>query len=148
MTTGRVYLPTSLDRLTALRDERRLDGPLIAYAPTPALAAAVGGNPDEEELEYAATQEAATVAAALGDDVVAAVDIPSGELAEAIKHSGPPDSPAAVRLVGPVLLRQVVSLHRLDPPGQRDPDSDLELSWYDVTELVALLTELGGQPAR
>ena len=132
----------SRERLTALRDERRIAGPLIGYAPTPALAAAVGGNPDEEELEYAAIQEAATVAAALGDDVVAAVDLPSAELAGAIEHSGPPDSPAAVRFAGPVLLRQVVSLHRLDPPGERDADSDLDLSWYDVTELGALVEEL------
>ncbi|KYH45563.1 hypothetical protein [Branchiibius sp. NY16-3462-2] len=143
MTTGRVYLPTSLERLIALRDERRIDGPLIAYAPTPALAAAVGGNLDEEELEYAAIQEAATIAAALEDDVVVAVDVPSAELAAAIERSGPPDSPAAVRFAGPVLLRQVVSLHRLDPPGERDADSDLDLSWYDVTELAALVADLG-----
>lgn len=144
MTTGRVYLPTSLERLTALRDERRIEGPLIAYAPSPALAAAVGGNPDDEELEYAATQEAATVAAALGDDVIAAVDVPSSDLAAAVQHSDPQDSPGAVRLAGPVLLRQVVSLHRLDPPGERDADCDLELSWYDVTELDALVAEIEG----
>lgn len=144
MTTGRVYLPTSLDRLASLRDERRVDGPLIAYAPTPALAAAVGGNPDEEELEYAAIQEAAVVAAALGDDVVAAIDVPSNQLTVAIQDRGPADSPAAVRFPGPILLRQVVSLHRLDPPGSRDADADLELSWYDVTELPALVAELGG----
>lgn len=144
MTTGRVYLPTSLERLISLRDQRRIDGSLIAYAPTPALAAAVGGNPDEEELEYAAIQEAAVIAAALGDDVVAAVDLPSGQLALAMEHSEPPDSPAAVRFTGPILLRQVASLHRLDPPGQRDADSDLDLSWYDVTELAALVEQLGG----
>lgn len=144
MTTGRVYLPTSLDRLIALRDERRIEGPLIAYAPSPALAAAVGGNPDEEELEYAAIQEAAVVTAALGDDVVAAIDVPSGELTQAIEHSGPGDSPAAVRFTGPILLRQVASLHRLDPPGERDTDTDLDLSWYDVTELAALVADLAG----
>lgn len=144
MTTRRVYLPASLERLTALRDEQRIEGPLIAYAPTPALAAAVGGNPDDEELEYAATQEAATIVAALGDDVVAAVDVASGDLDAAVQSSDAQDSPGAVRFAGPVLLRQVVSLHRLDPPGERDADSDLELSWYDVTELAALVADLGG----
>lgn len=140
MTSHRVYLPMSRARLLALTDTRRIDGPVIGYSPTPALAALLPGSSDEEELEYAATQEAATVAAALGDPVVAAVDVPAAEVENA--PSKPGDSPAAVRLRGPVLLRQVASLHRLDPPGDRDPDADLDLSWYDVTELDALLTEL------
>lgn len=140
MTSRRVYLPMSHSRLTALAEAGRIDEPVIGYAPTPALAALLPGNHDEEELEYAATQEAATVAAALGDLVVAAVDLPATEVDGAAAQPG--DSPAAVRLAGPVLLRQVASLHRLDPPGQRDPDADLDLSWYDVTELPSLLDEL------
>lgn len=144
MTSRRVYLPLNPSRLAALHEAGRIDGAVIGYAPTPALAALLPGGADEEEQEYAATQEAATVAAALGDLVVAAIDIPAAEFDAALTDAAQPgDSPAAVRLSGPVLLRQVASLHRLDPPGERDPDADLGLSWYDVTELPQLAAELG-----
>lgn len=134
MTTVRCYVPVNLEQLTRLRDDRTLPGPLPAYAVTDAVRAA---NPsgDAEEWEYAAMQEAARGLAGAGAPVlIAAVDI----LEDRVR----PGTTAGARIeVGDVDLPRVAALHLGDDVVSGEPAAlpqatdEVELSWYDTTEL-------------
>ncbi len=125
----RVYVPLDLGGLDALAGGA-LEG-ASAYAVTEAFRRVMPSPQDREELEYAALQDAAAMAAARGLRVVGAADVAS----ESIQEAGDPDDPGRVFVDGPIGRRRFASLHVLDPAGERDPDADLELSWYDITEL-------------
>ncbi|NNG40245.1 hypothetical protein HJ588_13310 [Flexivirga sp. ID2601S] len=134
----RVYLPLDDASLAQLDESKVLDGKGIhGYAVTPELRESEP-NEDAEGLEYLAMQDAATAAAGRDLRVVAAVDLDPQQVGEGA-HG---DVDTEVSLLGDVRLRWVASLHVLDPAGERDVDSDLELSWYDVTELPDVRTLL------
>lgn len=131
----RIYLPVDAQELRALQQTRSFpDGVRTAYAVTDRLRASAPAE-DTEGLEYLATQDAATDAAARGLRVVAAIDLDDEELNELPAA----ESASAVQISGALPQRHVASFHLLDPPGERDVDADLELSWYDVTELALVL---------
>ena len=138
MTTVRCYVPVNLEQLSRLRDERTLPGPLAAYAVTAPVRAA---NPagDGEEWEYAALQEAARHLAGSGAPVIiAAADIEQERV-----HPGVA-SDARVE-VGDVDLPRIASLHLGDdvvtgsPGAAAGPGDEVELSWYDTTELTHVI---------
>lgn len=127
----RVYLPLDDERMGDLA-AGSLDGDAeTAYAITDAFRAVMPASEDQEGLEFAVLQDAAAAAAVRGLRVVGVADVRS----EALQPAGDSDDPARVTVRGPIERRRFASLHVLDPAGERDPDSDLELSWYDITEL-------------
>lgn len=132
MTTVRCYLPLSADQLVLLRDARSLPGPLPATAVTDELAASDPGA-DQEEAEYAAGQQAAERMRAAGDPVIlAAIDVDGADVTL--------DAGAWVSVAG-VDLPRVAALHLGDDVVSGDraalpgPEEELELSWFDTTEL-------------
>jgi hypothetical protein len=135
MTTVRCYVPMNLEQLTRLRDDRTLPGPLAGYAVTDVVSAADPSG-DVESWEYAAMQEAAHGLVADGGPViVAAVDIQQDRVR--------PGSGTEARVeVGDVDLPRVAALHvgddvvTGDPSALGGPAEEVELSWYDTTELT------------
>lgn len=135
MTTVRCYVPLGADELARLHTHRSLSGPREGYAVTgPVREADTSG--DQEEWEYAALQEAARAVRDGGSPVVvAAVDLTADQV-----DATAPDG-ARVR-VGDVDLPRVAALHlgddvvTGDPAALQDQDEDLELSWYDTTEIA------------
>jgi len=135
----RIYTPLDARRLERLAEAKLLSGAEIrAYAVTDAYRSAMPPSDDEETLEYTVLQEAAAFAAASGWRVIGAADLESAQVAA---HGG--DEPARVDVESDVTLRRFASLHVLDPAGERDPDADFELSWYDITELADVRRLLG-----
>lgn len=135
----RTYLPLESEELRALDETGALpERTRRAFAVTERLRAAVPME-DDEGLEYVATQDAATDAAARDLLVVASVDVDGDRVTEL------PEAPAAsaVQIVGGPPRRHVASFHLLDPAGERDVDADLELSWYDATELALVRQVIG-----
>lgn len=135
----RTYLPLDADELRVLDETGALpERPRHAFAVTDRLRAAAPME-DDEGLEYLATQDAATDAAARDLLVVASVDIDGDRVTDL------PDAAAAsaVEVVGAPPRRHVASFHLLDPAGERDVDVDLELSWYDATELGLVRQVIG-----
>ena len=166
----RVYLPSTLPALRTLLDEGRLgDPPLPAYAVTPELREWYAEG-DDEELEYAAMTLAARASVRLLDRallldpatpprrVVVVAEVPDAEPALDVDR-------AAVRVLSPVPLRLVQSVHVDDEAAQGDVraaaerlvEADLgsedaafvveqaeghELQWYATQEIGPLL-ELG-----
>lgn len=127
----RAYLPLDADELRALDETGTLpERPRTAFAVTDKLRVAQPTE-DDEGLEYLATQDAATDAAARDLRVVAAVDVDS----DLVTERSDTDTVSAVRVSGAPPRRRIASFHVLDPAGERDVDVDLELSWYDATEL-------------
>ncbi|HEX3004667.1 MAG TPA: hypothetical protein VHO27_10665 [Angustibacter sp.] len=158
----RVYVPATVELLKALRDNG-FRSPVAAHAVTPELREwYVGG--DQEELEYAASDEAAEASlrliAATGSAVprrvVVAADVPDG----AVTPSGLTRSGVEVQV--PVTLAEVASVHVDDDQaradvrvaaqavsaadaGDEDAAADVEqaagseLLWYDVSELDDVL---------
>ncbi len=137
MTTVRCYVPVSPRQLRRLRDERRLAGPLPAYAVTAALQADHPAG-DLEEWEYAALQEAARSLLVGGAPVIVA----AADLAEAGVRRREDDAAGARVEVGDVDLPRVAALHVGDdvvtgrPDAVPDGADEVELSWYDTTELA------------
>lgn len=158
----RVYVPTTVELLNALRD-KGFPPPVAAHAVTPALREwYVEG--DLEELEYAASDEAAEASlrllAATGSGVprrvVVAVDVPD----DAVRPTGLTRSGVEVQVS--VTVAEVASVHvddneaRADvrvaaqavsaaDAGDDDAAADVEraagseLLWYDVSELDDVL---------
>lgn len=134
MTTVRCYVPLDPDQLARLQADRRLAGPRPAYAVTgPVREAHTAG--DQEEWEYAALQEAAQTLRLEGAPVLlAAVDLTADQV-----DATHPDG-ARVQ-VGDVDLPRVAALHlgddvvTGDPTAVQDQDEEVELSWYDTTEI-------------
>lgn len=157
----RVYLPVTGADLAALARERVLPAPRAACAVTRALEQSQRGA-EEEELEYLALQHAAQQAvpdaADAGEQVVVAaadvapeevngIDTPAGQL--------PAGRVAcSVTVTGQVPLARIASFHVGDdvavaPPassGGEEPQEveEIELSWYDVTELAVLVGLVAG----
>ena len=162
----RVYLPSTLTALRALLDTGALgDPPLPAYAVTPALREWYAEG-DEEELEYAAMSLAARASVRLLD---ADPDAPRRRVVVVAEVDAVEPVPrvdrAAVRVLEPVPLRRVQSVHVDDEAAQDDVraaaeqlvEADLgsedaafvveqaeghELQWYATQEIGPLL-ELG-----
>lgn len=135
MTTVRCYVPLAPDELAGLQTDRRVAGPRPGYAVTGAVREARAGG-DQEEWEYAALQEAARSLRSAGAPVVlAAVDLTADQV-----DATHPDG-ARVQ-VGDVDLPRVAALHLGDDVVTGDAeavegqDEELELSWYDTTEIA------------
>jgi hypothetical protein len=134
----RLYLPLRPEQVLALREDRRLEPPLTAFAVTQDMRDA-RPDADAEEWEYAALQQAAGHAHAAGQPViVAAADVETDQV-----DSGSGTS-AMVEVSGTVTLPRVAALHVGDDVVADglviDPDSqEIELSWYDTTELDHLV---------
>lgn len=137
----RVYLPLDAAAVAQLRDRGVLAAASPAFAVTPRLARAAGAA-QTEELEYAALLAAAAHAGqarglARVRRVVAAADVAAAAVAEPLD---PLEAPlAAVRLLEPLLRRQVASFHVDELPGGT---ADEDLMWYDATELETVLDQL------
>jgi hypothetical protein len=167
----RVYVPATWPMLQRMIKNGRLD-PIgaTAFALTPKLRESYVTG-DDEELEYAAMNEAARAALrllavefGLGED-----GVPARRAVVAADLDGvalrPDLDDAAVRLPGPVPLSAVVSVHvdveeaeyavrqaagAVDAADMGDLDAeflvgeaeDHELAWYDPAE-IAFLVELG-----
>ena len=159
----RVYVPTTLAGLTALRDNG-FAAPLVAHAVTGALREWYADG-DAEELEYAAADEAAhaslrLVAAAAQSAprrVVVAADVPDSAVSTGggayrssvtVTVSVARDAVASVH-VDDVLAVDAVAAAAAALPAADDGDDDAqftvdeasghELLWYDVTELDDVL---------
>jgi hypothetical protein len=140
----RIYLPLGSAACRSLSERRRLDGaPLAAHAVTRALEVAQPGA-GEEVYGHLALQAAARAALeeARGNGdrvVVAAADVDTDLVSD---RAGQKEDPSSVQVTDPVALQRIASFHvadadvALSAPGE---DEDLELSWYDATELAVLL---------
>ena len=157
----RIYLATTIAGLHALRGNG-FDGPADAHAVTGALREAYAEG-DADELEYAASADAAHASLRLLDPaaparrVVVAAEVPHGWV-----RPQPGTAPSSVRVSSGVTREHVVSLHVDDALAEADVaaaraalaaadagDDDAqftvdgaeghELLWYDVTELDDLL---------
>lgn len=140
----RVYLPLDAASMAELGGPRGAVRVSSGYAVTPALAHANPGA-DDEELEYAAFTAAAAAAAppATGAAVAAASStgrparrvVGSADLAPAeLSDPGDAEHPARVDVSTEVPLARFASFHVDDERGEAS-----ELSWYDVTELAAVV---------
>jgi hypothetical protein len=163
----RVYVPVTTVSLRQLVDEGGLTGTHTAYAVTPALRESYM-EADQEELEYAATMDAAMASLRLlaGEPqaaprrVVLAADVPDS--------AGMPDAAlgrSAVRLTVPIPLDRVASVHideaaaedavrdavgALEAAAAGDEDAQFRVSevegydllWYATQEVTELLSEL------
>lgn len=129
MTTERIYLPLTDDALATLATDQELsEVTLGAFAVTEAVRRAVGGD-DDELHEFAACQEAAAYALGHDASVVGAADLAT----TAIVAAG---DDAQVTLKGSVPLKRFASFHVIDRAAhEEDPDAEIELSWFDATEL-------------
>jgi hypothetical protein len=170
MSAVRIYLPATLPGLTGAGVGSDKPASQIEVAAAGARACAVTPalrewyrEGDIDELEYAAMTRAALASlrllAADGSDrrVVLAADV-----ADDAVVLDPGDDPAAVRLLDPVHLDQVVSAHVDDPSASHDVGAavimleggdgdgddvqfaiagldDHELQWYAVQEIAFLL---------
>ncbi|CAN5251566.1 hypothetical protein BH11ACT1_BH11ACT1_06970 [soil metagenome] len=162
--TGRVriYLPSTLDELdtTANRSGGPGNavasfGPRIVHAVTPALREALPDE-DEEGLEFlallAAADEALLRIAARADAprlrLVLSLDVPETDLG-AIDDDD--QAPSAMRLLVAVGRADLVCAHVDEPAASADVEralagdaeaaerlDDLDLLWYDATELAAI----------
>lgn len=165
----RVYIPATSTMLRKLLDSGELGPqPLTAFAVTPGLREWYVDD-DIEELEYAASSEAARASlrllsvdgAAAARRVVVAADVPD----RVVSVRDDLDR-GVVRIAEPVALSTCASVHTddadaeatvrraasqidaadLGEPGAEDAVDDadgFELSWYATQELAALLAELG-----
>jgi hypothetical protein len=140
----RIYLPLGSAACRALSERRLLDGtPLAAHAVTRALEVTRPGV-GEEVYEHLALQAAARTALeearSNGDRVVVAAADVDTDLVE--DRAGQKDDPSSVQITDVVPLQRIASFHvadsdiALSAPAE---DEDLELSWYDATELSVLL---------
>lgn len=138
MSLVRCYLPLTVEELRALQEHRALTGDREAYAVTESVRRSDPGG-DDESWEWAAMQDAARHQLAAGAPVlVAAVDIERGQVDD---HT-PAGSRVAVS--GTITLPRVAALHAGDDvtaPGSPRPgaDEEIELSWFDTTELDHLV---------
>lgn len=134
----RLYLPLSPEQLRLLHDSREVGPPLLGFSVTDQIRGSVPGG-DLEEWEFTALQQAARHAHEAGGPViVAAADVESDHL------SAGADTGPSVEVSRAVTLPRVASLHVGDDViADRliiDPDrQEIELSWYDTTELGHLV---------
>lgn len=134
----RIYLPLTPDQCRELARERRLPGGLAGYAVTESVRASDPGG-DQESWEYAALQDAAAAAhAARRPVIVAAVDVDRHQVDDR------PSTGSQVTVAGAVTLPRVAALHVGDDvlggEVSAGPGEEIELSWYDTTELEHLVS--------
>ncbi len=143
----RVYLPLRPDQVRELADTGRLAGPVAA------IAVSDTGPTEVEEREHAALQQAARVALQAGQPVlVAAVDVAAVDVAADLgtdSAATPAEAGAAagtVTVTGGVVVSRVAALlvgdDVLGTEPARDDRGQVELSWYDTTELAQLVSLL------
>lgn len=136
----RCYLPLGGELAEGLHRQGSLEGDLVAFVVTQSVRGSDPGG-DEESWEYAALQDAARYCQQEGIAVVvAAADVAR----DTIDDAAPAGSRVTVR--GPVARARVAALHVGDDvlgdaaaragtgPGGTGPE--IELSWYDATELA------------
>lgn len=132
MTIQLVFVAMTVDDAGSLRDGADL-GSQTGCGPTPSLAAAVGGDAVDEEIEYAALSYAAQLApAGVFPRLVIAADVEGNQVTDQRSETG------EVVVTG-LRWSQVQSLFADDPSGSA-ADSDADLLWFAVTELDALST--------
>ncbi|MEQ8143486.1 hypothetical protein [Streptomyces sp. OP7] len=166
----RVYVPLTLPGLAEAHRTGQLgDGPLTAYAVTPALREWYRSD-DIEELEYAALSRAALASLRLlaADPgaprrrVVVAVDVADGAASADPGRGLDPAAPGEVRLAGAVRLAKAAAVHAdaadaetdvaaaaraLDAADKGDDDArfvvdgaeDHELLWFATQEIPQLI---------
>lgn len=150
MRPRRVYLPLSPDGLVALARDRSLAAPARGFAATPGRADPRRSTSAEEEAEYAAFAAAAALAHESDPGqrrIVVAADAPASILEEVEPAA---DGPTGIVTTAGLPLRFIVSVHIDEAdagsadPGSADPGSadPLDLLWYDITELDAVLEDL------
>lgn len=141
MSDTRVYVSLTPAQVRDLGSGSVDASSLPAFAVTPQLREALPAGPNaseaQEEWENRAMQDAAAAGAA--PVCVTALDVPAAAV-----DPGPMSLPAQVTLTGRIALDQVVSFHVGDAGVQPQPDEEIELSWYDVTELDDVVVLLGG----
>lgn len=143
MSHVRVYLPLSTEEATSLHRERRLETDHPGFAVTDAVRTSHPDG-DQELWEYAALQDAAQHC--LDSDapvLVAAADLDEHQVHDSGREG------SRVRVTGTVTLPRVAALHVgddvLGEEASYDPGAEVELSWYDTTELGHLVS-LWGEP--
>lgn len=137
--SSRCYLLLTAADLRVLAGTRRVAGPLSMYTTT---SSSGSGGPvaGDEEAEHAALQMAARAALAHGGPVIlAAADLDPDTLADL----RPEGTGSEARLLTDLSLSRVAALHvGEDALGRPAPvtagDTDIELSWYDTTEVEHL----------
>lgn len=147
----RVYVPLHAHQVRELADSGRLP------APVDGVSAPAGDG--AEEREHAALQRAARIARESGRPVfVAAADVDAAAMTARVLGSGPdrtvavaeagpePADAHEVRVSGEIPLTRVAALLVGDDVVGTEPalgDGDqIELSWYDTTELAHLASLL------
>lgn len=135
----RVYVPLTVAVLRRLGTGGQLEpAPFTAYAVTNDLRRE-HPTADDEELEFLAFTDASTATTGAGPaPVVAAADVDTDVVTDLL---APAAAVSAVHVATPVPRRQVASFHVADPGSGRDGPPDY--SWYDATELDAVLDLVG-----
>jgi hypothetical protein len=135
----RVYVPLTVAVLRRLGTGGQLEpAPFTAYAVTNDLRRE-HPTADDEELEFLAFTDASTATTGAGPaPVVAAADVDADVVTDLL---APAAAVSAVHVATPVPRRQVASFHVADPGTGRDGPPDY--SWYDATELDAVLDLVG-----
>ena len=136
----RIYIPLNASALRSLSTGGAIQpAPFPAHAVTQALRDSAS-NAAQDELEYAALNDAAQTSAALltaGESrrIVAAADVSSDFVGSAEPDDS--DVESAVSISEAVALKRIASFH-VDGDAAEDGD----LLWYDVTELPVVLALL------
>lgn len=137
---ARIYLPLSPDQCRQLSAQRSVPGPLEGYAVTQSVRTS-DPQGDEESWEFAALQDAALSCAVRSAPVlVAAADLDLADVDDAVPAG------SKVAITGALPLQRVAAFHVGDDvleghrPAPADPGSQIELSWYDTTELDLLVS--------
>jgi hypothetical protein len=143
-TSTRVYVPATMADLETLHRSGHLEAS-IACAVTGALRESLADE-DTEALEHEALLDAAELSVdrltsnsgVARRRVVIAADLPTSGVVEA-----PSVGMSVVRVLAPVLLGQVVSVHvdeRGGDPGVGPEElAELDLLWFSVEEIASLL---------
>jgi NTE family protein len=139
-TMTRIYIPLNASGLRSLSTGGAVQpAPFPAHAVTQALRDSAS-NAAQDELEYAALNDAAQTSGALltaGESrrIVAAADVSSDFVGSAEPDDS--DVESAVSIAEAVALKRIASFH-----VDGDTDEDGDLLWYDVTELPVVLALL------
>lgn len=132
----RAYAPIGSAEIDALKSEGRFPAAHV-MAVTPGIEA-LAPDGDAELHEHLASQLAA--AAATSDPVVVcAFDVRPERISSAESGS----TPGRVELVGDVVARDVACFLVADPGERVGEDADLELSWFDASEVDEVRRLLG-----
>lgn len=138
----RIYVPATLAQLRVLLDDGILDGQsgITAYAVTGSLRQWFQSG-DEEELEYAATSDAAYAAIhllALDAKLPMRRAVLAADINSSLVRPAPEVARAAVRIEGPIKLTQIESVL---------VDGDEAVEDVAIAARVIVKSELGDQDA-